>query len=615
VRSDAYKDSVKKALSSPEVQKALGNGIHVKYPVLGHLVPFEGSEFAEWSVVLAGSRGSGRLYGVANQVRGAWDFSRLTLSPENGENHVDLTPVRRLSLPQVPTKNVYLVPIGFAEGQSLDWAPAYYKSKLGIDVTVLAALPLDPKLVDSTRAQLNADKCVEFMQDKYPDLAHDPFALLIGVTSSDMYIPGFSWSFAENMRDGGRFAIISSARIHPPPLLGGLNPEWLNSRIQKLLTKNLAILYFDLPISSDYTSLLSAGVLSGTEIDRIGGTTIGAEGRWDPFVQEGEPSITIYDIPKKETLWRMVAAAPELPDTASQVFSASLGVGLFVQRKTDFIFADEPALQFSRVYRNQDDRSRAFGIGGSDSFDMFLGGQMGIAVDLIREDGARVHFVHQEPKAGQEGDIYQVTWGAGQRFANTEAVYLGDHWQIKTADGWTYLFPYRPQALPQYVTVLTSFVDPAGRRYEMERDPLGSLVKVTSFSGKWLHFENDSQHRIRKITSSSGRSVRYDYDTGGHLIRATDSDGHVDSYTYDDKGQMLTAAHGNEKPILTNEYFSDGYIKGQIMGDGRRFGYSYFRRERNVIYEGQIRDPNGLETYVQYVRGGYLQWLPASAPQ
>ena len=63
-----------------------------------------------------------------------------------------------------------------------------------------------------------------------------------------------------------------------------------------------------------------------------------------------------------------------------------------VQRKTDFVFKTDPAMQFSRIDRNRDDRSRALGVGGSDSFEIFLGGQMGVAVDLIMEDGGRTHF-------------------------------------------------------------------------------------------------------------------------------------------------------------------------------------------------------------------------------
>ena len=33
-RSDAYKDSLKTAFSSPEVQNILGSGIHAKFPAL-----------------------------------------------------------------------------------------------------------------------------------------------------------------------------------------------------------------------------------------------------------------------------------------------------------------------------------------------------------------------------------------------------------------------------------------------------------------------------------------------------------------------------------------------------------------------------------------------------
>lgn len=52
-----------------------------------------------------------------------------------------------------------------------------------------------------------------------------------------------------------------------------------------MLTKNLAILYFDLPMSSDYTSLMSGGVLSGAEVEFMSASLIGAKGQWDSFHQ------------------------------------------------------------------------------------------------------------------------------------------------------------------------------------------------------------------------------------------------------------------------------------------------------------------------------------------
>ena len=612
VQSAAYTSSLKTAMSAPEVQSALGSGIRAKQPVLGFIFPFTDSQFAQWSVTLTGSRGKGHLFGVANQINGAWDFSRLVFESEN--NKVDLTPVRRPQLPSVPAKNVYLVPVGLADGESLQWAPAYYKSKLGIDLKLLPAIPLDSKLIDPARNQLDTDKWIEFLASKYPEIARDPASILIGVTSTDMYIPGFVRSYAENFRYEGRYGMVSSARLHPPSFLAKSNPEWLTSRTQKMLTKNLVMLYFDLPLSSDYTSLLSGGVLSGLQIDHMDGNVIGAEGHWDSWVESGDPAVTIYDGPGDKLLWKLQYTQSALPDTATQSFFMDAGVGLIVQRKADFVFEDEPAMQFTRVYRNQDDRSRAFGIGGSDSFEIFLGGQMGTAVDLIMEDGVRIHYTHLPPKTGQTGDTYQADWGGSEgRFENTQAVFDGKTWRIKTHDGWTYMFPYAPNALPQNVTVLTGFIDPAGNEYKMERDSFGALVSLSSPSGKWLHFDDDSEHRISKITSSQGRTMTYGYDPGGRMVRTTDSDGHVDSYTYDEKAQMITAAHGTGNPVLTNTYFPDGYIKSQVMGDGKKFEYSYFRRERNVIYESLILDPNGLETYVQYVPGGYVRSLPSPA--
>jgi hypothetical protein len=135
VRSEVLKNSLSIASASPELQNILGADIHPISRAFGHLEKFEGAEFAEWSVPLSGTRGRGNLYGIANQVNGVWDYTRLVFQSADGRERVDLTPVHPLSLPKVPAKRVYLVPVGLTE--SLDWAPSYYKSKLGIEVTVL----------------------------------------------------------------------------------------------------------------------------------------------------------------------------------------------------------------------------------------------------------------------------------------------------------------------------------------------------------------------------------------------------------------------------------------------------------------------------------------------
>jgi YD repeat-containing protein len=612
LQSAIYKESVQLASTDSKVQSVLGTGIHEKYPGFGELAVMGRSQFAEWSVEIAGSHGRGRLYAVANRINDVWSFSRLMLQADNGTN-IEITPVHRLQLPTVPEKRVYLVPVGYSDDEHLDWVGTYYERKLGINVVLLPGIPLDPADIDKSRSQLDSYKCVEYLQRKFPDLAADPSVVLIGITSADMYIPWLDWWYADSLRSTGRYAMISTAHLHPPALLGRLNPAWLSSRVEKLLTKDLAILYFDLPLSSDYTSLLSGGILSSSDIDQMGDEIVGSEGHWDSFVQAGEPALTIYDVPQRAPFWRLASISDRTPAAGVQVLSTLLETSLFVQRKTDFTFPDEPAMLFSRVYRNHDDRSRALGIGGSHSLDLFIVGQMGVAIDLVKDDGVRVHFVRRPSTPENPGDLYQAVGHTDDHLEGAQAIYSAGTWQVKTKDGWTYFFPYRPKALPQYVTVLTSFVDPVKHRYEMTRDSAGSLLEIKSESGNWLRFENDSEHRITRITSSTGRSMNYEYDSHGHMIRATDFEGYTDSYTFDNRGQMSSIARGNESPIVINEFDDDGFLKVQTLADGRKFEYAY-SRQGNTMVDNQITEPNGLQTYVQYVPGGYLQSLPQPKP-
>jgi len=188
LRSEAFKDSLSIAVSSPAVRSKLGDDIRPQYPVLGHFVPFGHSKFMEWSVPLRGSRGRGHLYAVANQINGVWDFSRLAFESDDHRERVDITPVRKSSLPPVPAKHVYLVPLELVQGEHLEWAPNYYKSKFGVDVSVLPSLSPEPSIIDRKRNQIDAENCIDFLQRKYPQLARDPSAVLIALTSSDMYI-------------------------------------------------------------------------------------------------------------------------------------------------------------------------------------------------------------------------------------------------------------------------------------------------------------------------------------------------------------------------------------------------------------------------------------------
>lgn len=608
-----YDEIIAFAQTSPQAKAVLGEGIKPQFPALGYTTGQPRAQFSVFSVKVSGSRGSGRLYAAGNSLDGKWEFGSVTL--HSGATHTtDLLPPPTLAaLPPVPKRKVFLLPASLDPRDSVEWAPAYYRAKFGIEVEVLSPIAMPAEMVNPGRQQVDSERFIQYARDRYEEIVSDPSNILIGVTSRDIFIRSYTWRYAINWRQDGRFAITSSARVRPRPFLDRWNPEWAASRFRKMLTKNIALLYFDLPMSDDQTSMLYGGVLAGDEIDAMGGSIVGADGEWEGFEGGGAADVTLYDLPGRLPVWRISASDETLPQTSAHVFVSNLSAGLFILRKTDFFFGGQFPLQFVRAYRTQDERSRPFGVGANDSLDIFLTGEMGKYVDLQLETAKSVHFRHLPPGSGQKVDTYIGGALAGSPFSEAHAYFDGKMWTVERPDGWKFYFPYRREAPGANVTVLTGFRDPGGHTYEMTRDVNGDLLSVTTPSGQWLHFKRTRQRTVEEISSSDGRQVRYEYDAGGRLTRCIDSEGHDERYTYDTRSQMLTVAAGPMTPILTNTYDIAGHIASQTMRDGGEFLYHYTRNSEtpgSALVPDVITAPNGLLTYFEYEGDGYTQSLP-----
>jgi YD repeat-containing protein len=613
-RTEAYNQSIRIVQSSEGAGRLLGSNIHTASIVWGSVRGSGDAKFAEWSVKVSGSHGTGHLYGTANFVRGSWEYSRLELVSADGVQRADLTPApAQLTLTPASPKRVYLLPIGPSVGESLDWVPAYYKAKLGIDVTVLSRVPLDPRITDPQFQKVDAESCIDFFEKVHPELVRDPRALIIGTVANDIVIPGWFYDHTQNYRSDGRFGIVSIGRIRPEGPLGRLNPEWLNSRVQKLITKNLIVLYYGYPLSADMTSALSGGVPSGADLDEMSAQIVGVDGKWDPFTGGEQAGVSIFDVPNTPTLWQMGYESRPVADPRAQFFVADVSSGLFIQHKTDFVFDGDYPLQFERVYTSMDQYSRQFGIGATSSLEMHLVGQMGNYVDLIMADGSRAHF-ERDTASPHTFETYLDRNDAG-KYWHATAEYMGPQWRVRLRNGWTYFFPYHREWGGNRMTMLGSYSDPDGHTYEMKRDDAtGDLTEIVTPSENWLHFENDSQHRITRITCSNGRTVDYEYDSRGRLTRVKASDGAMDTYTYDDRDQMLTAGHGDGSTVLKIQYFADNYVKSETLADGRSFSYTYFRGPQNIIQESGVTVPNGLMISFLYDENGYRESLPTIPP-
>ena len=167
-------------------------------------------------------------------------------------------------------QKVYFVPLGEISSPSLDALVAYYRQKYNLAIEILPTLKLEPWLTDYNRRQLVAQELIKEMKRRYSEIASDRTMILIGITSKDMYIRGYPWRFAFSWREGGRFAVVSTGRMDPT-FFGRPSDESLTrTRLKKMITKNIGLMYFGYFQSSDPKSVLYHSILSIDDLDRIG---------------------------------------------------------------------------------------------------------------------------------------------------------------------------------------------------------------------------------------------------------------------------------------------------------------------------------------------------------
>jgi predicted Zn-dependent protease len=165
---------------------------------------------------------------------------------------------------------VYFVPLGDIPSLSLQRLVTSYNQKFGLAIKTLPGLPLERSSVDRQRRQLIAEELIEFMKRGYPRLANDPRAILIGITEFDMYIRRYNWQFSFSYRAQNRFAVVSSARLDPVIFGQPADQSLLQTRLRKVITKNIGILYFHLPQSNNPRSVLYRSILGIDDLDRVG---------------------------------------------------------------------------------------------------------------------------------------------------------------------------------------------------------------------------------------------------------------------------------------------------------------------------------------------------------
>ncbi len=167
-------------------------------------------------------------------------------------------------------EKLYFVPLGNFPTASLTKFANSSKQKTGIDVIVTQPIAFALTTVDKRRQQVIAEEAINLMKARYPELASDPNAIVIGLTNEDLFIRQTDDQYAFCYRMRGRFAVVSSARMDPANLGGAANDLLTESRMRKMLLKNIGILYYHLPVNHDPKSVLYEDVEEVADLDKMG---------------------------------------------------------------------------------------------------------------------------------------------------------------------------------------------------------------------------------------------------------------------------------------------------------------------------------------------------------
>jgi predicted Zn-dependent protease len=167
-------------------------------------------------------------------------------------------------------KVLALVPIG-ASVERVAALDEIFRTELKLETAILPAIEPDAAGVDKRRKQLVAEKLVDQIRTEHRHLVSTGKVVVIGVTDQDMLLRAApKRAFAFSHRDSSSsIAVVSTFRMDPRNLGTGINDAVLESRLRKMVAKNIGMLLYGLPASNDPHSLLFGGIDDVGEIDFI----------------------------------------------------------------------------------------------------------------------------------------------------------------------------------------------------------------------------------------------------------------------------------------------------------------------------------------------------------
>lgn len=281
----------------------------------------------------------------------------------------------------------------------------------------------------------------------------------------------------------------------------------------------------------------------------------------------------------------------------------SLVTGQFDHTEHDLRIADVMPIDIARSYNSADRNQRAFGIGMTHAYDVFLFSQnQWQEVDLILPGGTRIHYARTSPGTGFADAIFTST-AAGQWNQSIIA-------RNNVRFGWDLLFRDGRKWYFQQFQPLLEMADANGNVTRIVRQDSngtgGKVARIISPNGRTVDFSYNAAGFVSALTDRLGRSYTYNYDAGGRLVSVVDPLGGTTAYTWDTTNNRITSIQDpNGNLMIENEYDGTGRVHRQTLGDGNHFSFSY-TTQNGFTTQTEVTDQRGTIRRVDFDATGNI---------
>ena len=163
------------------------------------------------------------------------------------------------------TRPVRLLPFR-ASPAHLEYLRSYYKQQLDLDIAILLELVPDRAAWEPDRRQWSAEGLAEQVRH----VVGNDDAVVIAVTGEDIYLRSMDWQFAFTYRADTRIAVVSYARMDWRLMGQRENVDALQRRLRRMVTKDLGVMLYELPLSPNPTSPMYQDIGGLQELEVMG---------------------------------------------------------------------------------------------------------------------------------------------------------------------------------------------------------------------------------------------------------------------------------------------------------------------------------------------------------